>query len=202
MEAMMNKEEYMNSLRNRLRRLPKEDLEKTLDYFEEYFAEAGPGMEAKAIEDLGSPESAAEQIIQNIALANAEEPVKDVKKGINAVWVGILALFAAPVALPMALVILAAILVIFILILVFILIILCSFFAGGCVVIAGPLSIAASFTLLFSDFPAFLSTLGIGLTCAGSGILILLGMTHFTKWLLKRFIDFVGHILRKGGKKA
>ena len=84
----MNKADYMQSLKKQLRRLPREDFEKAIEYFEEYFSDAGIENEAQVIEDLGTPEFAAEQIITNIALKNTNAPVKDVKKGLNAVWVG------------------------------------------------------------------------------------------------------------------
>ena len=51
----MNKQEYMKQLKQCLRRLPKEDFERAVEYYEEYFADAGSENEAKAIEDLGSP---------------------------------------------------------------------------------------------------------------------------------------------------
>ena len=99
----MNREEYMKRLEYRLRRLPKEDYDKALAYFTEYFEEAGPDNESQAIEDLGSPEMAADQIIRDFAMENANRPVKDVRRGISAVWVGILAVFAAPIGVPLAL---------------------------------------------------------------------------------------------------
>ena len=99
----MNRDEYMKRLEYRLRRLPKEDYDKAVSYFTEYFEEAGPDKEAQAIEDLGSPEMAADQIIRDFAMENANRPVKDVRRGISAVWVGILAVFAAPIGVPLAL---------------------------------------------------------------------------------------------------
>lgn len=55
----MTKKEYMKKLAYQLRRLPKEDFDKAMDYFEEYFEDAGIENEQKAIEDLGAPEEAA-----------------------------------------------------------------------------------------------------------------------------------------------
>lgn len=97
----MNKQEYMRQLEIKLKRLPKDDFERAIEYYEEYFAEAGEEHEQKAIEDLGSPQEAADQIIKDFALNYSKEPVKDVKSGMNALWVGVLALFAAPLALPL-----------------------------------------------------------------------------------------------------
>ena len=47
----MTKSEYMKKLSYSLRRLPKEDFNQAIDYFEEYFAEAGEENEQQAIEE-------------------------------------------------------------------------------------------------------------------------------------------------------
>ena len=83
----MNRDEYMQCLKYRLRRLPKEDYDKAVSYFTEYFEEAGSENEAQAIHDLGSPELAADQLIRDIAMENAKEPVRDVRHGVSAVWI-------------------------------------------------------------------------------------------------------------------
>ena len=75
----MTKSEYMKKLSYSLRRLPKEDFNQAIDYFEEYFAEAGEENEQQAIEDLGSPEDAAKELIMNLAEKNMEQPPKTVK---------------------------------------------------------------------------------------------------------------------------
>ena len=98
----MTKSEYMKILSHRLRRLPKEDYYRAIEYFEEYFAEAGPGHEEEAIQDLGNPEEAANALIVDFAAQSVEEPPKSVKKGLSAVWIAVLAVFAVPVALPVA----------------------------------------------------------------------------------------------------
>ena len=86
----MTKSEYMKKLSYSLRRLPKEDFNQAIDYFEEYFAEAGEENEQQAIEDLGSPEDAAKELIMNLAEKNMEQPPKTVKHSFKAVWIGIL----------------------------------------------------------------------------------------------------------------
>ena len=50
----MTKTEYMKILTHNLRRLPKEDYDRAIEYFEEYFAEAGPENEQQAIADLAA----------------------------------------------------------------------------------------------------------------------------------------------------
>ena len=141
----MNKEEYIRQLKEKLKRLPKEDFERAVEYYEEYFADAGKENEAKAIEDLGSPQEAADQIIREMALEYSKEPVKNVRSGMNAIWVALLALFAMPAALPLLLA--GAVLVIAAAVTAWAFL-LALLLAGICGVIAGPLTIICGFTVL------------------------------------------------------
>jgi len=102
----VNRTEYMNALEKRLRILPKENFNEAMDYFTEYFEDAGPEREQQAIQDLGSPDTAAEQIITNMAIHKASVPQKGLRRNMNALWIGILAVCAVPIALPFALMLL------------------------------------------------------------------------------------------------
>lgn len=197
METIMTKTEYIEALKKQLRRLPKDDLQRALDYFEEYFADAGPEHEAQAIEDLGEPSVAADQIITTMALANSREPVKNVKKGVNAVRVGTLALFAIPIGLPLLLVVIAVILIL--LLAVFILL-FAGLLAGVFLTATGPLCIIVSLTQLAADFPVFLCLIGMGLAFLGLGILIIYGMIVLTKRTLSGCARMFGRLIEKGGK--
>ena len=66
----MNKTEFLERLRRALAgKLPEEELSDVLSYYEEYFADAGADGEEEAAAGLGSPESAAGQV-----LAGRSEP--------------------------------------------------------------------------------------------------------------------------------
>lgn len=194
----MNKTEYMDALRVQLRRLPKEDLQKALEYFEEYFSDAGSENEEKAIEDLGAPESAAEQIITNLAISNTTKPVKGMKKGVNAVWVGILSVFAAPIALPLCLLFAAVALMFLLVLLMFVFMV---FLLGILLILCGPVSIIAGVTAISTNFWLFVSALGMGLFTAGLGLVIIIGMSYFSRFTLNGLVRFFGRIARKGGRK-
>ena len=99
----MTRADYMTILSHNLRRLPKEDYDRAIEYFEEYFNEAGPALEQEAIQDLGAPEDASRELIMNLAEKNIGEPPRTVRRGFHAVWVGILGVCAAPIALPLLL---------------------------------------------------------------------------------------------------
>lgn len=193
----MNKEQYMKALKKKLHRLPKAEFDKAVGYFEEYFEDAGPDQEEQAISDLGTPEEAAHQIIQNIAIENTKEPIKDVKKGVNAVWVGILAVFAAPIALPL---LIAAFALALILIACAALIFAALFASGIMITIMGPISICAGFTMLTTSIPASLVCFGQGITEIGIGLLLIWSMYLFSRKCINWIVVFFGKIVKKGGR--
>lgn len=193
----MNRAEYINCLAHRLRRLPREDYDKAMSYFEEYFEEAGPENEIQAIEDLGDPQLAADQIIRDFAVENANTPTSDVKRGISSVWVGILAIFAAPIGLPLALAIGAVGLALVLVVVAFILSVFCA--ALACAAASIP-SIVISIWFLFTAPASGMATLGMGLITAGIGIWIIMGCIALCRWFLNTMTKMFGKIA-KGGKK-
>lgn len=193
----MNKMEYMQALGKSLRRLPKEEFEKAIAYFEEYFADAGIENETQVIRDLGTPEFAAKQIITNIALKNTKEPAADMKKGLHNVWVGILALCAAPIALPLAL---AFVIVIAALIFSILLFLACFILMGAILVLGSPICIIAAFMMLPFNVPAFITCIGMGLLSAGLGTLLSYGMIKLSCRILTGTTRFFGHLISKRRK--
>lgn len=194
----MNREEYMKLLKKQLRKLPKEDFEKAVAYYEEYFDEAGAENERQAIEDLGSPEEAAGQIIRDIAINNTKEPAGGVKKGMNAVWVGILAVFAAPVALP---ILLFSLLFLLCLLLIVLVMVLCVFASGASIIVAGPIAIAGGFSVITENAAAALCCFGYGLIGIGAGLLLVYAMYHLCRIMINKLIKVFGKMAEKGGKK-
>ena len=163
----MTKKEYMKTLAYSLRRLPKEDFGQAMDYFEEYFAEAGSENEQKAIEDLGTPEEAAKELILNLAAKSMEEPPKTVKRSFKAVWVGLLAICAAPIALPLAF---CLVMVIAALIFSVLCVLGGLLLSAFCVIAAAVVGFVGGIALLFHSFANGIATLGFSLSCAGVGI--------------------------------
>lgn len=177
----MNRDEYIRRLEYRLRKLPKEEYDKAISYFMEYFDEAGAENETQAIQDLGTPEMAADQIIREFAVKNAKEPAKDVRHGISAVWIGILAVFAAPIALPFALMLGLLGLM---LVLCFFMLVLSACILVVSIVAASIPCIIVGFYMLFHSFANGITTLGFGLVGLGIGILLILGCIRLGKCVL------------------
>lgn len=195
----MSKQEYMEQLKAKLKRLPKEDFARAVEYYEEYFAEAGCENEEQAIEDLGSPQEAADQIICDMALNYSKEPIRNVKKGMDALWVILLAICAAPIALPF---LLAGVILVAAAFLVAITLLLSLLLVAVCAVVTGPISVVAGFSALTKSIPVFLSCLGIGFVATGLGALAIYGMyfvcKSFISWTIRSFAKMIQN--RKGGK--
>ena len=194
----MNRTEYMNALEKRLRILPKENFNEAMDYFTEYFEDAGPEREQQAIQDLGSPDTAAEQIITNMAIHKASVPQKGLRRNMNALWIGILAVCAVPIALPFALM-LICVLIMFLLCILMVLAALAM--AAFAFLICGPVAVAASFTVLFSAPATAISCLGAGLFCTGLGLLAVYGVFQLCRYVLINLVRLFGNILKKKGER-
>lgn len=198
----MNRETYMKCLEERLKKLPKEDFEMAMEYFQEYFDEAGPENEEQAIRDLGDPQLAAEQVIMDLAIKNSEgSSHQSVKKGFSSVWVGILAVFAAPIALPLAF---AVVMVISALAFSIIVVLASLVVAEAGVMLAGIVGIILSFITMFQSPIDSITTIGAGLLCIGLAIMVIPATVKLTKLCLrgctKLFANIVSHF-SKGGRK-
>ncbi len=68
----MTRQEYMEQLKKYLKRLPKEDYENAIEYFSEYFDEAGPQKEQQVMKELGEPKEAARELLLNLLQESVE----------------------------------------------------------------------------------------------------------------------------------
>jgi len=101
----MTRKQFMEELRDRLSRLPPNEREAALSYYEEYFDEAGADREQDVIRELGNPASVASRILADYAVKAAREAPYNPRKGFSAFWAVLLAVFAAPLAIPAVIVI-------------------------------------------------------------------------------------------------
>lgn len=96
----MNRADYMAALRRALSVLPEEERANALRYYEEYFDDAGPENEAKAIEELGEPAKVAAQILADYRELTAvphAQPIKEKRRwrGISPLLLIVLVLLAS-----------------------------------------------------------------------------------------------------------
>lgn len=81
----MTRTEYMEQLEKHLKKLPHKEYFEAINFFNEYFDEAGPEHEADIIEELGSPKEAASELINNILNKQIQED-KERKEPLQLTW--------------------------------------------------------------------------------------------------------------------
>lgn len=167
----MTKVEYLAKLDKYLRKLPKEDYQEAMDYFSEYFEEAGPENEAQVIAELGTPKEAARDIISRLLDEKIIDQEKTPKSRVSMVWLAILAVIITPVALPLALVLFLAVITILALGVAAIAVVLSL---GVAFLTSGIYMLFDSWSYLNISFSATALSFGLGLLALGLSLLTLL----------------------------
>ncbi len=165
----MSREKYLKELETRLKKLPQDEIDEALNYYREYFDEAGEENSELVIKKLGSPAQVARHILAEYATKELAEHPESAKKSISAIWFILLAILASPIALPIVIVIIS---------MVFTLVILCAAFLFTFLTLiislafAGVVSIIAGFSVITQHWQTSLFYIGAGLTATGIGILL------------------------------
>lgn len=166
----MNRSEFFKKLEQGLYKVPKEEADAALAYYNEYFDDAGEENEQKVIEELGSPVQIAARIKADSAVKQLDEDSKpSVKKGISAVWWALLAILATPIALPLAVAVAA---VAFALIVTMIALTIAMIVSVVAFFIAGIATLIAGFAVIVTSVPTAIFTIGVGLAILGVAVLI------------------------------
>jgi len=193
----MDRNKFIEELKEKLRKLPYDEIKEAIDYYEGYFDDAGAENEQAVLAELGSPASVASQIIASYAVkeADAEKPGK---KSWRTAWLVVLALFASPIAVPIAIALGAVALSLVITFSA----VLFSFFAAGIAVFAGGVAcIIAGLLVMFQSVSTTLFYSGAGLMLLGIGAAIVIATTKLSqicfRWLTKVVSSF---ILRRKAK--
>lgn len=93
----MTRTEYLAKLDRYLHRLPEKDYQEAMDYFTEYFDEAGPENEAQVMTELGTPKEAAQDLLEQLWDKQEDrEPSRSRFKGLR---LALLTLVVAPLSL-------------------------------------------------------------------------------------------------------
>ena len=190
-EIHLTKEEYLAQLKKYLKKLPKEDYNNAMDYFTEYFEDAGPEGEDTLIKELGTPKEAAYEILDNLITEKRKDPDTPIWKIISLTF---LAICAAPIggtlALTMITLAFAAILVIASGLLAILAFGIAFALIGGKLFIRGVITITASLS------GASLIS-GAGLFSIGISILAILAVVCFCKWI----VLVLAHFIQNMGKR-
>ena len=193
----MTKTEYIAKLTKYLRKLPQKDYEEALEYFMEYFEEAGPENEAQVIAELGTPKEAAHEVISRLLDEKIIEDKSSLRNKTTILWIAILAVLASPVALPILLFFLAMIVTLLMIIFAVIVTALALTFA---LLISGVYTFFTSFSLLNISLASTLFGGGLGLLMFGGALLLLLISFEICKLIVKLITLLIKWLIKKGRK--
>ena len=193
----MTRTEYIAKLTKYLRKLPQKDYEEALEYFMEYFEEAGPENEARVIAELGTPKEAAHEVISRLLEEKIVEDKSSLRNKTTILWIAILAVLASPVALPILLFFLAMIMTLLMIIFAVIVTALALTFA---LLISGIYTFFTSFSLLSVSLASTLFGGGLGLLMFGGALLLLLISFEICKLIVKLITLLIKWLIKKGRK--
>lgn len=193
----MTRTEYIAKLTKYLRKLPQKDYEEALEYFMEYFEEAGPENEAQVIAELGTPKEAAYEVISRLLDEKIVEDKSSLRNKTTILWIAILAVLASPVALPILLFFLAMIMTLLMIIFAVIVTALALTFA---LLISGVYTFFTSFSLLNVSLASTLFGGGLGLLMFGGALLLLLISFEICKLIVKLITLLIKWLIKKGRK--
>ena len=190
----MTKSEYLAKLDKYLKKLPREDYLEAMDYFREYFDEAGPENEEEVIAELGAPKDAAHDIISRLLDEKIVEDEKSPKNRAVIIWIAILAILASPVALPLILVLLMVIITILAIGIAIIAMVLAL---GVALLTSGVYMLVDSWSY-FSIAPSTTALgIGLGLLSLGLALLALLAAGAVGKFAVKS----ISKLIQKAASK-
>ena len=193
----MTRTEYIAKLTKYLRKLPQQDYEEAIEYFTEYFEEAGPENEARVIAELGTPKEAAHEVISRLLEEKIVEDKSSLRNKTTILWIAILAVLASPVALPILLFFLAMIMTLLMIIFAVIVTALALTFA---LLISGVYTFFTSFSLLSVSLASTLFGGGLGLLMFGGALLLLLISFEICKLIVKLITLLIKWLIKKGRK--
>ena len=193
----MTRTEYIAKLTKYLRKLPQQDYEEAIEYFMEYFEEAGPENEARVIAELGTPKEAAHEVISRLLEEKIVEDKSSLRNKTAILWIAILAVLASPVALPILLFFLAMIVTLLMIIFAVIVTALALTFA---LLISGIYTFFTSFSLLSVSLASTLFGGGLGLLMFGGALLLLLISFEICKLIVKLITLLIKWLIKKGRK--
>lgn len=195
----MTRTEYLAELNKYLRRLPEADYQEAMDYFTEYFDEAGPENEEAVIAELGTPKEAASDVISTVLGKHVTEPNKTPKTNATIIGIIVLSIFAAPIALPILIGLIAIMLGIAAIILAAI---ITAYLLGLAGIFLAAMTLFESFSLLTSSLSALSMGIGTSLLLLGGSILAWVITTKLAQFAGKGIVVLWQHIIRKRGTSS
>lgn len=200
----MDKIDFLYELQQKLQGLPEDDISRSLDYYNEMIADRmEEGMtEQQAIEDLGSIDDIAKQILADIPLTKLVKAKVKPRRALSA-WEIVLLILGSPIWLTLLIAAFAVILAIYVALWAIVISLYAVCFAvaasgAGC-------AVCAIVCTLTGNFGAALFVLGASLICIGLSMLMFFAFNLVTRGITKLgkliFIGVKRCFIRKGRKK-
>lgn len=205
----MTRNEYMEQLKKYLKRLPKEDYENAVEYFSEYFDEAGEENEQQVMKELGDPKEAARELLLNLLEESVENentgetsqvkkeralPEKKKRSPGKIILLAFLVICASPVSIALliaGLAVLAAVVVVIAAVIFSLAVTSITTIACGIVIVGNGA------TLITQSLSATCMVAGGGLLMAGAGLLIGVLTVYICKWCATGIGRLVNRVVRK-----
>ena len=168
----MNKKQFLEAIRNRIKGLPQKDIEKSLDYYSEMIDDrVEDGMtEEEAVAALGTVDEIVAQILNDIPLPKLVKEKVSPKRSLTALEILLLVL-GFPLWFPL---LIACASIIFSVYIVIWSVVISLYAANFAVLISGLACIAAGVLFFVTAKPvSAIYVMGIGFLCLGFGILLL-----------------------------
>lgn len=194
----MNKTEFLEQLRRKLKNLPPDEANEALSYYEEYFSDAGPENEAATIAELGSPAEVAAGIISDYAIkdVSGDGDKKSTGSSLSVIWIVILGIFASPIALPLAIAAVAVIMAL----LISVFAVFLSLAASAIALIAsGLFALICGAIVMFQSFASGIFFIGTGLVTIALGGALGLFIIWLTKITVRGIALLGARLLKKRG---
>ena len=198
----MRKQEFLDELRNRLKGLPKDDLDERIAFYDEMIEDRidDGKTEEGAVADIGTVDEVVDDIARDTPLAKlVKEKIKP-KRKIKA-WETVLIALAFPIWFPVLLV--ATVLCLVAYILLWVLVIVC--YAVEISLIAASIGGMVAFLILLFQGEFSLLYLAIAILAAGASVLMFFGCWYITKGTIKLhqkiFTSIKRRIMNKGENK-
>ena len=190
----MNKNTFISELSRKLRGIPKPDYDDAMNYYIEYFMDAGVDELTDVTILVGSVDEVAARILEECTDKQVEKVTQEggVKNSTKAIWFILLGIITAPIAFPIAF---AIILVIFVLIITAIAVVVALLASSIGVVIAGLAAIPAIFWAESSSQAMVL--LGIACVSIALGTLMCIAFYKLGELIIKAVIKLIRFISKK-----
>lgn len=196
----MTREEYMAKLQKYLRKLPKQDYEDAIEYFNEYFSDTDEEGQQKLMEELGTPKEAASDLMHNLLDRKLQEQdtgteEKKSKKGIT--LLAVLAIVSTPVTVPLFITMLVVLLSVAICI---VSVIVSDFIAAFSLLLVGGKLLLRGIVSFPYSLSGALTITGCGLFGIGCAILLYILGIYLCKWTGRLLVMIARKLAGKRGK--